>query len=238
MTQTKINKSIAILLAMCIAFALLSVTMLNNAKAETINGSGVTYEITAPDYKEDAPDITVDIKFPNADAAVTEDKIAENVKVYLDEEMKNEVVLNDLTLDKVNYSQSEISFVVPLSKVSGLDAGTTYYLALLKPLTETAKFYGADIVSPFEVKKAGSSTTESTTKSTTKSTTSTTRKTTYRTITTRKTTYRTVTTRTVTTAKRANAANTGDESNMPLWIGLAILAAGAGAFVYVWKEQE
>ena len=153
--------------------------------------------------------------------------------------MKSEVVLKDLTLDKVNCTQSEVSFVVPLSKVSGLDAGTTYYLGLLKPLTETAKYYGSDLVSAFEVKKAGSGTTASTnTTASTKSTTLTTRKTTYRTITTRKVTTRTVYTRTMTTAKRVNAANTGDESNMPLWIGLAILAAGAGAFVYVWKEQQ
>ena len=250
MTQTKIFKSIAIVLAMCIAFGCLAVATSLNAFAEeqTISGSGVKYEFTVPEYTKGAPDISVKVTFPQEDPAIEEDNIPENVKVFEDKDMTKEVDIKDVTPD-VTFSNSEINIKVPLSKAKNLEAGKKYFLAVLKPVTETKKYYGTDLLQEFEVKKEQSSTDptvapvpSSTDKSSTKSTTKTvtTTKNKIRTVTTRKTTYRTVTTRrtVTTTAKRVNAANTGDNSNMPLWIGLAIVAAGAGAMAYVWKEHE
>ncbi len=244
MTQTKIYKSIAIILAMCIAFGCLAVATTMNVFAEeqTISGSGVKYEFTVPDYKSGAPDISVKITFPQGDAAVAEDKVAENVKVFEDKDMTKEVDIKDVT-PEVAYSASEITIKVPLSKAKNLETGNNYFLAVLKDVTETKKYYGTDLLQEFEVKKQDSSTNPTVAPSSTdKSTTATTKKTiktvTVKTYTTRKTTYRTLTTRrTTTTAKRANAANTGDNSNMPLWIGLAIVACGAFGLAYVWKEN-
>ena len=242
MTQTKIYKSIAIILAMCIAFGCLAVATTMNVFAEeqTISGSGVKYEFTVPDYKSGAPDISVKLIFPQGDAAVAEDKVAENVKVFEDKDMTKEVDIKDIT-PEVAYSASEITIKVPLSKAKNLETGKNYFLAVLKDVTETKKYYGTDLLQEFEVKKQESSTNptvapSSTEKPTTKTTVKTVK--TVRTYTTRKTTYRTLTTRrTTTTAKRANAANTGDNSNMPLWIGLAIVASGAFGLAYVWKEN-
>ena len=238
MTRTKINKSIAIILAMCLAFTLLAIGMQTSVKAEeqTIDGSGVKYDITLPSGYTGAPDVAVKITFPDSNASIAQEDIKDTVKLYEDKELAAGIDLTKLELTNLQYSASSISFTVPLSKLTSLKEGSTYYLVLLKELTETSKFYGLDITT--EVPVLSSSSTKIIPNPDASSTTSSTRttSTTRKTVTTR-TTART-TARTVTTKKGITVANTGDNSNMPLWIGVAIVAVGGFGLAYVWKKPE
>lgn len=230
MVKAKVQKTIAILLAMCVAFALMSVVMTTQSFAE--ENDGATFTVEEPSDYKGAPDLTVTITFPKGDGAVAEEDVPKNVKVYSDKDLKNEVNVGTLTLKNLTVSKDKVTFVVPLSTAQNLKEGTTYYLGLLAPVSKTAEKDGEDVSYAFEVKST------TTTSTTTTTTTTTTTRTTTRTIRTVSTTRRTLSTRTVsTTSNRAKPANTGDESNMPLWIAVAVLAAGATGIAYVWKEN-
>ena len=136
---------------------------------------------------------------------------AENIKIYSDKELTKQVNYTGAKYSNLQFKNNKVTFTVPLNK-SNLSANTTFYLFLGKALNETTEVEGAD--SYFEFK----------TNATTTSTRSTTR-----------TTYRTITTR---TTVRAKSANTGDNSNLPVWIGLAAVAGLMLGAVYFTKEKE
>lgn len=252
MTKAKIQKTVAILVAMCLAFVLMSVTMMNSAKAAGLEiiGKDYTMEVSSPeitavpdkefwyvaasDSYENIPDFAVTIAYTNNNGTSEGKSITDLVKVYSDSDLTKEVsVPTNLFTDTV-LTAATAQFALATSQLS-LENGKTYYLKLDKALTANGENTGSDVVIQFSVPGT------KTTSSTTSSTTTTTKPTTTRTV---KTTARTLTTRTVRTISttkvgvRAKAANTGDESNMPLWVALAILAAGGTAIAYVWKEQE
>lgn len=250
MTKTKIQKTVAIVLAMCLAFALMSVTMMNNAFAEAakfeketytlefeepevaVNANAENNYVAVRDSYEGTPSFTVKLTFKGNDGTFGDQDVPEFVKLYSDSQLTNEVAIPADYFIDVSKTTSEISFTLRLNLMADLENNKTYYLKLDKALSATADTIGDDIVVQFAV--PGTYTTTTTT-TTTKPTTSTTKSTTrtYRTLTTTRTTLRTVT-----TTKRITVANTGDESNMPLWIAVAIIAAGASAIAYVWKEKE
>lgn len=267
MTRTKTNKLVAILMAIFMAFAFMSFSLTyvsaadndtaasadanasgdnstnDNANADNQSGDNnnnnanqikadeqTTKEAPTPTisittYTYGAPDIKVTIDFgeetPKIDYSKKTDTdvlktITDNIKVYSDKELTKQVnytgaKFNDLQYTTTN-NKKVVSFTVPLNK-SNLSANSTFYLFLGKALNETTEVEGAD--SFFEFK------TNATTTSTTRTTT--------------RTTYRTVsTTRTV----KAKSANTGDNANLPLWIGLAAVAALMMGAVYFAKEKE
>ena len=257
MTTTKVSKTIAILLAMCLAFALMSVTMTNTARAaETkLEGTDFTFSMSEPDTAqntgktnwyvadrdsyEKVPDFKVSIAFKNNDGKLGDSALTEVVALYDDSQLQEKIDLSEDVFTDIVKTSSEISFTAQISKVSSLKENNTYYLVFKSGLTETEANDGEEIVVEFAV--PGKKTT--TTSSTTTSTTATTKKTT-RTITTQRTTNRTIRTtartlRTVTTANnRAKPAQTDDPSHMPLWVSVAILSAGALGIAYVWKQPE
>lgn len=192
-----------------------------------------------------APDVYVTIDFGNLepeidyntaaknptsqDISVVEilSKILSNIKVYknydenADEAKKftNEVNFGakykNLTYDTTKHI---VNFTVPLNQSTSLSANSTYYLWLGPALNETKD---ADNGSVNFVKI------------TTKNTTTSTRSTSNNTI---RTTYRTITTRNSTV--RARSANTDDPNHLPVWIGLAAVAALMLGAVYFTKEKE
>jgi len=247
MTRTKTSKVIAIVLAIAMAFAFFCFTVVNSVRAEgeddqTSSSSSTsstsstssstssttedektapTPDISTTTYTYGAPDINVTIDFGNAtpklDYTKTTDidfmkTFAENIKVYSDKELTKQVNYTGAKYSNLQFKNNKVTFTVPLNK-SNLSANTTFYLFLGKALNETTEVEGAD--SYFEFK----------TNATTTSTRTTT-KTTYRTIT---TTNRTV---------KAKSANTDDPSHLPLWIGLAAVAALMMGAVYFTKEKE
>lgn len=257
MTRTKTNKLAAILMAIFMAFAFMSFSLTcvsaadnDTASSDTASsdtaGSGSadtqsgdnnsanqlkadeqdtktapTPTISITTYTYGAPDINVTIDFgdatPKLDYTKTTDTdfmktFAENIKVYSDKELTKEVTYSGTKYSNLKYENKKATFTVPLNK-SNLSANSTFYLFLGKALNETTEVEGAD--SFFEFK------TNATTTSTTRTTT--------------RTTYRTVsTTRTV----KAKSANTGDNANLPLWIGLAAVAALMMGAVYFAREKE
>ncbi len=257
MTQTKVTKTIAILLAMAVAFALASVTFMNSAKAATsFGGNGYSFEIQSPvvakasdkDFWFDAstasyengevPLITVSIKYANADGKMAEKKLEESIRffqTYKDGKLDTEFALKPENFVNVKQSAEELTFTIDLKDFSGLLYRGVNYIKFDKAVTATEGYEGDEVVITLTL-PGTKGVTPTDDKSTTKSTTSTTRKTysySYRTISTR-TTLRTVST----TNRRVNPANTDDPSHMPLWVSLAILAAGAGAMTYVWKQRD
>lgn len=241
MTRTKTNKLVAIVLAFVMAFAFFCFTVVNSVRAEDTDDqsssssssssstSSTTEEtkeaptptISITTYTYGAPDINVTIDFgdatPKLDYTKTTDAdfmktFASNIKVYSDKELTKEVTYSGAKYSNLKYENKKVTFTVPLNK-SNLSANSTFYLFLGKALNETTEVEGAD--SFFEFK------TNATTTSTTRTTT--------------RTTYRTVsTTRTV----KAKSANTGDNANLPLWIGLAAVAALMMGAVYFAREKE
>ena len=149
-------------------------------------------------------------------------KILSNIKVYknydvnADEDKKftNEVSIGAKYSNmKYDTAKHIVTFTVPLSKSTNLSANSKYYLWLGSALNETKDADNGFVTFV-----------EFNTKNTTTSTRSTTR-----------TTYRTITTR---TTVRAKSANTGDSTNLPVWIGLAAVAALMLGAVYFTKEKE
>ena len=246
MTRTKTSKVIAIVLAIAMAFAFFCFTVVNSVRAEgeddqtsssssssstsstSSSTSSTTAETKEPptptiettNYTYGAPDIKVTIDFgdatPKLDYTKTTDvdfmkTFAENIKIYSDKELTKQVNYTGAKYSNLKYENKKVTFTVPLNK-SNLSANSTFYLFLGKALNETTEVEGAD--SYFEFK----------TNATTTSTRSTT-----------KTTYRTITTR---TTVRAKSANTGDSTNLPVWIGLAAVAGLMLGAVYFTKEKE
>ena len=249
MTRTKTNKVIATVLAMLMAFTFFCFTVVNTVRAEdnddpssssssssstsstsstsSSTSSTTEDEKTAPTpdiatttYTYGAPDINVTIDFGNATPKLDYNKttdvdfmktFAENIKIYSDKELTKQVNYTGAKYSNLQFKNNKVTFTVPLNK-SNLSANTTFYLFLGKALNETTEVEGAD--SYFEFK----------TNATTTSTRSTTR-----------TTYRTITTR---TTVRAKSANTGDSTNLPVWIGLAVVAGLMLGAVYFTKEKE
>ena len=241
MTRTKTSKVIAIVLAIAMAFAFFCFTVVNSVRAEgeddqtsssssssssTSSTTEATKEAPTPTisittYTYGAPDIQVTIDFGEATPKIDYSKptdqdvlkaITDNIKIYSDKELTKQVNYTGAKYTNLKYENNKVTFTVPLNK-SNLSATTTYYLFLGKALNETTEVEGAD--SFFEFK------TNATTTSTTRTTT--------------RTTYRTITTR---TPVRAKSANTGDSTNLPVWIGLAAVAALMLGAVYFTKEKE
>lgn len=246
MTRTKTSKVIAIVLAIAMAFAFFCFTVVNSVRAEgeddqtsssssssstsstSSSTSSTTAETKEPptptiettNYTYGAPDIKVTIDFgdatPKLDYTKTTDvdfmkTFAENIKIYSDKELTKQVNYTGAKYSNLKYENKKVTFTVPLNK-SNLSANSTFYLFLGKALNETTEVEGVDSFFDFD------------TKATTTSTRSTTR-----------TTYRTITTR---TTVRAKSANTGDSTNLPVWIGLAAVAALMLGAVYFTKEKE
>ncbi len=246
MTRTKTSKVIAIVLAIAMAFAFFCFTVVNSVRAEgeddqtsssssssstsstSSSTSSTTAETKEPptptiettNYTYGAPDIKVTIDFgdatPKLDYTKTTDvdfmkTFAENIKIYSDKELTKQVNYTGAKYSNLKYENKKVTFTVPLNK-SNLSANSTFYLFLGKALNETTEVEGVDSFFDFD------------TKATTTSTRSTT-----------KTTYRTITTR---TTVRAKSANTGDSTNLPVWIGLAAVAALMLGAVYFTKEKE
>ena len=246
MTRTKTSKVIAIVLAIAMAFAFFCFTVVNSVRAEgeddqtsssssssstsstSSSTSSTTAETKEPptptiettNYTYGAPDIKVTIDFgdatPKLDYTKTTDvdfmkTFAENIKIYSDKELTKQVNYTGAKYSNLKYENKIVTFTVPLNK-SNLSANSTFYLFLGKALNETTEVEGVDSFFDFD------------TKATTTSTRSTT-----------KTTYRTITTR---TTVRAKSANTGDNSNLPVWIGLAAVAGLMLGAVYFTKEKE
>ncbi len=246
MTRTKTSKVIAIVLAIAMAFAFFCFTVVNSVRAEgeddqtsssssssstsstSSSTSSTTAETKEPptptiettNYTYGAPDIKVTIDFgdatPKLDYTKTTDvdfmkTFAENIKIYSDKELTKQVNYTGAKYSNLKYENKIVTFTVPLNK-SNLSANSTFYLFLGKALNETTEVEGVDSFFDFD------------TKATTTSTRSTT-----------KTTYRTITTR---TTVRAKSANTGDSTNLPVWIGLAAVAALMLGAVYFTKEKE
>ena len=246
MTRTKTSKVIAIVLAIAMAFAFFCFTVVNSVRAEgeddqtsssssssstsstSSSTSSTTAETKEPptptiettNYTYGAPDIKVTIDFgdatPKLDYTKTTDvdfmkTFAENIKIYSDKELTKQVNYTGAKYSNLKYENKKVTFTVPLNK-SNLSANSTFYLFLGKALNETTEVEGVDSFFDFD------------TKATTTSTRSTT-----------KTTYRTITTR---TTVRAKSANTGDSTNLPVWIGLAAVAALMLGAVYFTKDKE
>ena len=246
MTRTKTSKVIAIVLAIAMAFAFFCFTVVNSVRAEgeddqtsssssssstsstSSSTSSTTAETKEPptptiettNYTYGAPDIKVTIDFgdatPKLDYTKTTDvdfmkTFAENIKIYSDKELTKQVNYTGAKYSNLKYENKKVTFTVPLNK-SNLSANSTFYLFLGKALNETTEVEGVDSFFDFD------------TKATTTSTRSTTR-----------TTYRTITTR---TTVRAKSANTGDSTNLPVWIGLAAVAGLMLGAVYFTKEKE
>ncbi len=246
MTRTKTSKVIAIVLAIAMAFAFFCFTVVNSVRAEgeddqtsssssssstsstSSSTSSTTAETKEPptptiettNYTYGAPDIKVTIDFgdatPKLDYTKTTDvdfmkTFAENIKIYSDKELTKQVNYTGAKYSNLKYENKKVTFTVPLNK-SNLSANSTFYLFLGKALNETTEVEGVDSFFDFD------------TKATTTSTRSTT-----------KTTYRTITTR---TTVRAKSANTGDSTNLPVWIGLAAVAGLMLGAVYFTKEKE
>ena len=246
MTRTKTSKVIAIVLAIAMAFAFFCFTVVNSVRAEgeddqtsssssssstsstSSSTSSTTAETKEPptptiettNYTYGAPDIKVTIDFgdatPKLDYTKTTDvdfmkTFAENIKIYSDKELTKQVNYTGVKYSNLKYENKKVTFTVPLNK-SNLSANSTFYLFLGKALNETTEVEGVDSFFDFD------------TKATTTSTRSTTR-----------TTYRTITTR---TTVRAKSANTGDSTNLPVWIGLAVVAGLMLGAVYFTKEKE
>ena len=246
MTRTKTSKVIAIVLAIAMAFAFFCFTVVNSVRAEgeddqtsssssssstsstSSSTSSTTAETKEPptptiettNYTYGAPDIKVTIDFgdatPKLDYTKTTDvdfmkTFAENIKIYSDKELTKQVNYTGAKYSNLKYENKKVTFTVPLNK-SNLSANSTFYLFLGKALNETTEVEGVDSFFDFD------------TKATTTSTLSTT-----------KTTYRTITTR---TTVRAKSANTGDSTNLPVWIGLAAVAGLMLGAVYFTKEKE
>lgn len=267
MTRTKTTKLVAILMAIFMAFAFMSfsLTYVSAADNDTAASDTASSDTASSDSKSDdtasgdkqssdnsganqikadekttkeaptptisittytygAPDIKVTIDFgedtPKIDYSKKTDidvlkTITENIKVYSDKELTKQVnytgaKFNDLQYTTTN-NKKVVTFTVPLNK-SNLSANSTFYLFLGKALNETNEVEGTD--SFFEFKTNATTTSTRTTAKT------------YRTIT---TTNRTV---------RAKSANTGDNSNLPVWIGLAAVAGLMLGAVYFTKEKE
>lgn len=143
--------------------------------------------------------------------------ILSNIKVYKnynataddDKKFTNEVTVSPVKYRNLKFENNKVTFTVPLNTSTKLSAYTTFYLWLGPALNETENASGAVTYVEF---KTGATTTSTT-----------------------RTTYRTVsTTRTV----KAKSANTGDNANLPLWIGLAAVAALMMGAVYFAKEKE
>ena len=244
MTRTATNKLIAIFMAVFMALALMSFSMSARAEDESADPTdpssstssstssttsttatektAPTPEISITTYTYGAPDLNVKIefkdatpKFDYANWSKTENLkiLMDAIKLYSDKDLTKEVTISNKQLSNVKFENNTASFTVPLSKANGLSASTTYYLFLGDVLNETTEANGESTY--FEFK----------TNTTTTSTRTTTR-----------TTYRTVTTKATTV--RAKSANTGDPSNLPVWIGLAVVAAILGGIVVVNKEKE
>ena len=246
MTRTKTSKVIAIVLAIAMAFAFFCFTVVNSVRAEgeddqtsssssssstsstSSSTSSTTAETKEPptptiettNYTYGAPDIKVTIDFgdatPKLDYTKTTDvdfmkTFAENIKIYSDKELTKQVNYTGAKYSNLKYENKKVTFTAPLNK-SNLSANSTFYLFLGKALNETTEVEGVDSFFDFD------------TKATTTSTRSTT-----------KTTYRTITTR---TTVRAKSANTGDSTNLPVWIGLAAVAGLMLGAVYFTKEKE
>lgn len=249
MTRTKTTKVIATVLAMLMAFTFFCFTVVNTVRAEgeddqssssssssstsstssTSSSTSSTTEeskdaptptIETTNYTYGAPDIKVTIDFGNAtpklDYTKTTDidfmkTFAENIKVYSDKELTKQVNYTGAKYSNLQFKDNKVTFTVPLNK-SNLSANSTFYLFLGKALNETTEVEGVD--SYFEFKTNATTTSTRTTAKT------------YRTIT---TTNRTV---------RAKSANTGDNSNLPVWIGLAAVAGLMLGAVYFTKEKE
>lgn len=184
-----------------------------------------------------APDVNVTIDFgkttpylnyegaaktPNSsdtDIKNTMNTIIANIKVYKtytataddDKKFTNEVTVSPVKLQNLKFENNKVTFTVPLNANTKLSAYTTFYLWLGPELNRTKNVSGEVTFVEF---KTGATTTTTTTR------------TTYRTIT---TTNRTV---------KAKSANTGDPSHLPLWIGLAAVAALMMGAVYFTKEKE
>lgn len=253
MTQTKVTKTIAIVLAMVMAFALMSVTLTNSAKAATkVDGTGYTFEIQNPvviksNDKEnwyasstasyeagEVPLITVSVKYTNKDGKMFTDetKLEDALNFYQDDQEKAEVKLPPTAFADVKVSAEEVSFTLDLKGFTGLLDKGVNYIKFNKKLTATEAYEGDDIYLALtlpgtKTTSSSSSTTKSTSKRTTYSYS-------YRTISTRSTTRKTVST----TNRRVNPANTDDPSHMPLWVAIAILAAGGTGIAYVWKQRD
>ena len=296
MTKMKVQKSIAIILAMCMAFVLLAVSMQTTSvfAAQPTNGvasekDGVTYVLESPDLTKDeeqehyyvaddskyeyAPEVSFVANFTNRDGQYNSPQSSPRIRLalsfYSDKELKNEVKPTYLlSASGIGTMGDTLNFAVKLEDATGFEEGKTYWMVIGKDLTKSKSFDGVDITIEFKVNKvketptsseepstketpsssSSTSSTTSSTTSTTKSTTTTTKKnassktiytrTTARTVTTRNTARTVTTRRTATTVKRATAANTGDNSNMPFWIGLAIVSAGGLSLAYVWRKPE
>ena len=182
-----------------------------------------------------APDVNVTIDFgkttpylnyegaaktPNSsdtDIKNTMNTIIANIKVYKtytataddDKKFTNEVTVSPVKLQNLKFENNKVTFTVPLNANTKLSAYTTFYLWLGPELNRTKNVSGEVTFVEFK--------TGATTRTTTR------------------TTYRTVsTTRTV----KAKSANTGDSTNLPVWIGLAAVAALMLGAVYFTKEKE
>ena len=252
MTRTKIQKTIAIVLAMCVAFALMSVTMLQNVNAAALD-DGVAYEIKTPTTTakadtnnweiiaeaENAPTLTVLVTFENnnskfivksddgtADAKTTEANLSKAMKVYSDEALTKEMNVTIPVQNLNGVANGEMQFQVPLNELTAFEKGATYYVVLDKSIFATDKYDGANVVVEFSLKNTN-----------TASTTTTTTTTTTRRVTT-STTNRTVSTVKTATTKRANAANTSDPGHLPMWVAFVILAGGAFGIAHVWNKNE
>ena len=187
-----------------------------------------------------APDVYVTIDFGNLEPEIdyntaaknptsqdvsvmeTLTKILSNIKVYKnydvnadeDKQFTNEVSIGAKYSNmKYDTAKHVVTFTVPLSKSTNLSANSKYYLWLGSALNETKDADNGFVTFV-----------EFNTKNTTTSTRSTTR-----------TTYRTITTK---TTVRAKSANTGDSTNLPVWIGLAAVAGLMLGAVYFTKEKE
>ena len=244
MTRTKTTKLVAIVMAVFMAFTFFCFSVVTTVRAEdgedeTSSTSSSTSSTTSstssteaekiaptPDialttYTYGAPDVNVTIDFkdatPKLDYSKTTDvellkTMTENINVYTDKEQKSKVNYTGAKFSNLQFKDNKVTFTVPLNK-SNLSANTTYYLFLGKALNETTEVEGVD--SFFEFK----------TNATTTSTRTTTR-----------TTYRTITTRNSTV--RARSANTDDPRHLPVWIGLAAVAALMLGAVYFSKERN
>lgn len=273
MTRTKTTKLVAIIMAVFMAFAFMSFSLISvsadpapatqseenggtpktdeetpDAEGETDDSDGSTPnkeedktpnptpattkviipDIAIPTYDYGAPDINVIINFEketpkqnynNLDKTLLE-LIGRNIKVYSkkvdDNTYTNEVNFTIATkFNNIRFNNNTLTFVVPLSKATGFNSNTTYYLSLGKELNELIDAEGQDTFFPFTTK----------TITTTAKPVNTTKRTVY----TVRTTNRTI---------KAKSANTDDPSHLPVWIGLVAVSALMLGAVYFVKERD
>ena len=128
MTRTTVNKALAVVLAMFFSLTMMSVVMMNNAKAAEEDEiktlpSGVSIQIDAPEKPAGAPDVSVVVNFPDQDGyepKIENNRTAllESFAIYSDAAHTKLVPLNNLMIESDVYSETKIQFTIPLSKTN------------------------------------------------------------------------------------------------------------------------